>query len=177
MGLQKLPARNEDADSREDQGPSDTKIRTFDLTDGEQQGHTSVEPLWIIPCFQNPEGDDQAVQVRVSSKTLDGALFSRFRHEYFTISNWWSRFAKMQQVIAIKFVMVRGQHAHSHLQMRKIYRGTLLLKALTIVSLGSQSEISPNSTSRTYARLTCGLRRRRHKSGSTGPARQRPYPS
>lgn len=177
MGLQKLPARNKDADCREEQGPSDTKIRTFDLADAEQHGQNFVEPLWIIPCFQNPEGDDQAVQVRVSNKTLDGALFSRFRHEYFTISNWWSRFAKMHQVITIKFVMVRGQHAHSHLQMRKIHRGILLLKALTIVRLGSRSEISPNNTSRTYARLTCGLRRRRHKSGSTGPARQRQYPS
>lgn len=177
MGLQRLSARNQDADYKEEQDPGDTKVRTFDWADAEQEGQSSVQPLWIIPCFQNPEGDDQAVQVRVSSKTLDGVLFSRFRHEYFTIPNWWSRFAKMHQVTAIKFVMVRAQHAHSRLQIRKIHGRTLLLEALTICSSGLRLEISRNSTSPTYARLMYGLQRRRRKSGSTSPARPRPYHS
>lgn len=75
-------------------------------TKDEEEDANSGQALWVMPCFRNPKGDDQVVQVRVSDRTLDGALFSRFRRQYFIVSSWWRRFVKMQEVTTIKFVMV-----------------------------------------------------------------------
>ncbi|KAL9121975.1 MAG: hypothetical protein Q9187_001474, partial [Circinaria calcarea] len=108
LGIQRLSGGNAETGGRREQDPNPSEVRTRDWVNAEIGDANSKQTLWIIPCFRNPKGDDQVVQVRVSDRTLDGALFSRFRREYFMISNWWRCFVKMHEVTVIKFVMVNA---------------------------------------------------------------------
>lgn len=114
LSMQRLPAESADAGGRREQNPNPSEVRTHDGPGAEERNAKFEQALWVIPCFRNSNGDDQVIQVSVTDKTSDGALFSRFRQEYFRISSWWRRFVKMQEVTAIRFVMVYvhtfGQH-------------------------------------------------------------------
>lgn len=120
MGVQRLPVGSAEAGGRREQDPNPSEVRTRDWADAEERDANSGQALWVIPCFRNPKGDDQVVQVRVSDRTLDGALFSRFRREYFMISSWWRRFVKMQELTAIRFVMVNAHNASMPLADMKV---------------------------------------------------------
>ena len=84
VGLQRLSGNNREPEGQEGKSSSTPEIRA-DRAETRNHDSDSEKPMWIIPCFRNSERDDQAVQIRVGRLTFDGALFSRFRREYFTI--------------------------------------------------------------------------------------------
>lgn len=106
LSSQRLLTANASDEDKSDQDSNPPEVRTHDRPNADESDGILGQALWVIPCFRNSKGDDQVVQVRVSDSTSDSALFSRFRREYFRISSWWRRFVKMQEVTAIRFVMV-----------------------------------------------------------------------
>ena len=85
LSLQRLSGNNRESEGWEGNSSSEPEICLTDWAEVQKQILDSAHPMWIIPCFQNSEGDDEVIQIRVNNKTLDEALFARFRREYFTI--------------------------------------------------------------------------------------------
>lgn len=108
VSIQRVPAESTSDGGRSKQDLELTEARTHNWPVVEQWDTSFGQALWVIACFRNSKGDDQVVQVRVGDRTKDSTLFSRFRKEYFRISSWWRRFVKMQEVTAIRFVMVKA---------------------------------------------------------------------
>lgn len=107
ISLQRAPTESASDEGRSKQDSNPTEARTHNWPVVEERDANFGQGLWVVACFRNSKGDDQVVQVRVSDRTKDSILFFRFRQEYFRISSWWRRFVKMQEVTAIRFVMVK----------------------------------------------------------------------